>query len=360
MTERESQIYQWIKENPMISQEELAAKANIKRSSVAVHISNLMKKGYIQGKGYITNPTSYCMVIGGVNIDIGGRPDQALIAKDSNPGHISMSLGGVGRNIAHNMRLLGLNVKMITALGDDANAHRIMENCKELGIDISQSCHSAEDATSTYLFIAEQDGDMAVAISDMNIYRHMTPEFMESRMEIINHAGMAVIDTNIPEETISYLASNCKIPIYADPVSCTKAKKLLPVLGRLHTITPNILEAEILTGKTIDSEKSLKEAADVLLATGLKQVFITLGADGIFAANQEIAWKIPNLRCRLVNATGAGDAMMAGFAYAQTQGYSLKQTALIGLGAASIAVEGTATINEELCVEEVKRRVGLK
>ncbi len=360
MTERESQIYQWIKENPMISQEELAAKANIKRSSVAVHISNLMKKGYIQGKGYITNPTSYCMVIGGVNIDIGGRPDCALIAKDSNPGHISMSLGGVGRNIAHNMRLLGLNVKMITALGDDANAHRIMENCKELGIDISQSCHSAEDATSTYLFIAEQDGDMAVAISDMNIYRHMTPEFMESRMEIINHAGMAVIDTNIPEETIRYLASNCKVPIYADPVSCTKAKKLLPVLGKLHTISPNIMEAEILTGKTIDSEKSLKEAADVLLATGLKQVFITLGADGIFAANQEAAWKIPNLRCRLINATGAGDAMMAGFAYAQTQGYSLKQTALIGLGAASIAVEGTATINEELCVEEVKRRVGLK
>lgn len=359
VTERESQIYQWIKENPMISQEELARKANIKRSSVAVHISNLMKKGYIQGKGYITNPTSYCMVIGGVNIDIGGRPDQTLIPKDSNPGHISMSLGGVGRNIAHNMSLLGLHVKMITALGDDANAHRIMENCKELGIDISHSCHSTEDATSTYLFIAEADGDMSVAISDMSIYRHMTPEFMESKMDIINRAGMVVIDTNIPEETISYLASNCKVPIYADPVSCTKAKKLVPVLGRIHTITPNLLEAQILTGMKIDSGEALKKASDVLLEMGIKQVFITLGADGIFAANKEEAYHFPNLSCKLVNATGAGDAMMAGFAYAQTEGYSLKQTAMTGLGAASIAVEGAATINEELCVEEVKRRAGL-
>ena len=55
MTNREAQIFQWIMENPMISQEELAAKAGIARSSAAVHISNLMKKGYILGKGYVTN-----------------------------------------------------------------------------------------------------------------------------------------------------------------------------------------------------------------------------------------------------------------------------------------------------------------
>ena len=50
MTQRERQILQWIEENPMISQEELAQKAGISRSSIAVHISNLMKKGYIAGK----------------------------------------------------------------------------------------------------------------------------------------------------------------------------------------------------------------------------------------------------------------------------------------------------------------------
>ena len=73
MTNREAQIFQWITENPMISQEELAAKAGIARSSAAVHISNLMKKGYILGKGYVTNGPSYCTIIGSANIDIGGR-----------------------------------------------------------------------------------------------------------------------------------------------------------------------------------------------------------------------------------------------------------------------------------------------
>ena len=55
MTQRERQILNWIEENPLISQQELAEKAGITRSSVAVHISNLMKKGYITGKGYIVH-----------------------------------------------------------------------------------------------------------------------------------------------------------------------------------------------------------------------------------------------------------------------------------------------------------------
>ena len=67
-----------------ISQEELAQKAGIKRSSVAVHISNLMRKGYIQGKGYIMNTPLYCTVIGGANMDIGGVSDEILIDNDSN------------------------------------------------------------------------------------------------------------------------------------------------------------------------------------------------------------------------------------------------------------------------------------
>ena len=70
ITERERQLLDWIAENPLISQQELADKAGITRSSVAVHISNLMKKGFIQGKGYILQMSPYVVVIGAVNIDM--------------------------------------------------------------------------------------------------------------------------------------------------------------------------------------------------------------------------------------------------------------------------------------------------
>ncbi len=72
LTEREREILKLIKENPLISQEEVAKKLSVARSSIAVHISNIMKKGYIIGKGYLINESPYVLSIGGVNIDIQG------------------------------------------------------------------------------------------------------------------------------------------------------------------------------------------------------------------------------------------------------------------------------------------------
>ena len=70
MTQREQQILSLIQADPMISQQELAEALGITRSSVAVHISNLIKKGYIAGKGYVVRSGNYAVVVGGVNMDI--------------------------------------------------------------------------------------------------------------------------------------------------------------------------------------------------------------------------------------------------------------------------------------------------
>ena len=205
MTQRERQILNWIEENPLISQQELAEKAGITRSSVAVHISNLMKKGYITGKGYIVHTAPYVTVVGGVNMDIGGWPSEVPVDRDSNPGAVRMSLGGVGRNIAHNMSLLGLDVRMVTAFGDDLYAQKIAASCGELGIDISQSPVIPEGHTSTYLFINDEKGDMLLAVSDMDIYRHLTPQLLSQRQKLLSGSQVLVIDTNIPAESIAYL-----------------------------------------------------------------------------------------------------------------------------------------------------------
>ena len=88
MTQRERQILQLIEQHPMISQQELADRLGITRSSVAVHISNLVRKGYIAGKGYILRSGTYAVVVGGVNVDIGGHSLAPLVAADSNPGTV--------------------------------------------------------------------------------------------------------------------------------------------------------------------------------------------------------------------------------------------------------------------------------
>ena len=360
MTQREAQILQWIRENPMISQQELADKAGITRSSVAVHISNLMKKGYIGGKGYIVRDQPYAVVVGGVNLDIGGTPFAPLVGQDSNPGRVTMSLGGVGRNIAHNMALLGLDVRLLTALGDDMNAQKITTSCIELGIDLSPSLQVPGGSTSTYLFLTDEKGDMALAVSDMAIYDHLTPRYLATKEALLNNARLVVADTNIPAESLRWLAENCKAPVFVDPVSTAKAVKVKPVLGRLHTLKPNRIEAELLSGVAITDDESLARCADALLETGLHRVFISLGAEGVYAADHLGGRvKVPCLPAEMVNTTGCGDAFMAALAWGWLEGLGLREAALAGEAASAISMEGKETINPDLSVDALRKRAGL-
>ncbi|HWS42495.1 MAG TPA: PfkB family carbohydrate kinase [Pseudoflavonifractor sp.] len=359
MTQRERELLKLIEADPMISQQELASRLGITRSSVAVHISNLMKKGHVAGKGYVLRSASYVAVIGGVNMDIGGQSSAPLVSADSNPGKVRMSLGGVGRNIAHNMSLLGMDVRLLTAFGDDLYAQRIAASCGELGIDISDAIQVPGGATSTYLFIAGPDGDMALAVSDMDIYDHVTPAYLQSRRALLDNAQGVVLDTNIPAESIAWLCENVRAPIFADPVSTAKAVKLKGVLGKLHTLKPNRIEAELLSGVAITDEKSLREAAAALLDTGLRRVFLSLGGDGVYAADHSGAVHLPCLPARMVNTTGAGDAFMAALAWAYLDGNDLERTALAGLAASAIAMEGPETINPDLSEEAIRARAGM-
>ncbi len=228
-----------------------------------------------------------------MNMDIGGWPGEELVAQDSNPGRVRMSLGGVGRNIAHNMALLGLDVRLLTAFGDDVYAQKLAAVCGELGIDISQSPVIPGGHTSTYLFSSTTSRDMQLAVSDMDIYRNRTPRVLAGRKQLLEGSQVVVIDTNLPAESIAWLADNCHAPIFADPVSTVKAEKLRPVLGKLHTLKPNRLEAELLSGVPITDTDSLHRAARTLLETGLHRVFISLGADGVYAADQSGSVTLP-------------------------------------------------------------------
>ena len=357
MTQRERQILNLIAANPMISQQELADALNITRSSVAVHISNLLKKGYIAGKGYVLRTGSYAVVVGGVNVDIGGRSHAKLVAADSNPGKVSISLGGVGRNIAHNMTLLGLDVKMLTAMGEDVYGNRIAESCKALGIDASHALRVADCATSTYLYIADEAGEMAMALSDMEVCDRITPSYLSANQQVLQNAQVIVADTNIPVETLVYLAENCTAPIFCDPVSTIKAEKLHPILNKIHTLKPNRLEAELLSGVAIRNKADAEAAAKALLQKGVQRVFLSMGADGMYAATAEEQLWMENIPGDMVNTTGCGDSVMAALVWAWMNDLDLKETLKAGLAAGSITMESTETINPAMSATALKLRM---
>lgn len=194
MTERETEIFHIIQQNPAISQNELAAKLNLARSSVAVHIANLQKKGYILGKGYIVNESAYVLGVGAANVDIHGRSKKPIVMHDSNPGHMNTSAGGVTRNVCENLSRLGVSVKLISAVGTDVYADQIRRECQSAGIDISNLYVADGKASSTYMSMIDADGDMFVALSDMTVLQGLPLSFLSGKQSLIRGARLVTCD----------------------------------------------------------------------------------------------------------------------------------------------------------------------
>lgn len=294
----------------------------------------------------------YAVVVGAVNMDIWGRSLGELIPRDSNPGEIRLSPGGVGRNIAHNLRLLGVETQMLTALGGDIWAGQLEENCRALGIGLKCAIHMPDMRTSGYLYITGPDGDLALAVCDTDITGAITPAVIGQNLDLLSRAALVVFDGNLTEETIGFLTSHCRAPLFADPVSVTKAKKLRPFLHRIHTIKPNALEAEALTG-----EADPAVAAVALVEAGVARVFVSDGPGGMFCAHGPDIYHVPCPATELVNATGGGDAAMAGLCRAFLDGRDIVSAARYALAAGSLAAECAETINPALSDETVRRRM---
>lgn len=276
----------------------------------------------------------YAVVIGGVNMDIGGSPAGRLVMRDSNPGLVTLKPGGVGRNIAHDLRLLGLEVSLAAALGGDMYAAAIRESCAAAGLDMSMALVLPERRSSTYLYVTDGTGDMQIGIADMDITKCLTPAYFSPLMERINRADAVVLDANLEAETLVFIAENCTVPLYADPVSTAKAPRLLGALKRLRAIKPNAMEAMALTG-----EKDPERAALALLERGVEQVFISLGRDGMLAAERGCLLRLPRAEAHVVNTTGAGDAATAAIVWAGVHGMSLERAAAAALRAGAITTE---------------------
>ena len=197
-----------------------------------------------------------------------------------------------------------------------------------------------------------------MALSDMAICDRITPGYLSANSQVLQNARVIVADTNIPAETLVWLAENCAAPIFCDPVSTIKAEKLRPVLNKIHTLKPNRLEAELLSGVAIREKEDAEHAAKVLLEKGVKRVFLSMGADGVYVADSEQQMWLQNLPGQMVNTTGCGDAFMAALVWAYLQDLDLKETALAGLAAGSIAMESSETINPAMSATALKVRMG--
>ena len=293
----------------------------------------------------------HVVVIGAVNMDLSGTPAAALRSGDSNPGRVTLSAGGVGRNIAENLVRLGRKVSLITLTGDDHYGQIIREQCRNLGIGMEMSMTEPQCRTSTYLCINEQNGDLHTAVSDMAIYDRLVPGRLEPFLPALNEASLVILDANLPDETIAWAARNVRAPLAADPVSAAKVGRLKPCLSRLVLMKPNLPEAEILTGIRIHSDSDLPRAAGALLEQGIRRVYLSLGSRGVYADDGKQRAMLPCHPGMIRNTTGCGDAFLAAAADAWLDGLDIMEAARRALAAAAWCAADEQAVSPTLTKE---------
>ncbi len=267
-------------------------------------------------------------VIGGMNFDVVGISESALMMRDSNIGKIRFSAGGVGRNIAEQLARLGAETQLFTCVSDDFAGQMLKNDAKIKNIDLSFAKNSQSNA-SVYLSIHEPGGDMALAINDMSLISEITPEYLESVLPEIKKADVVVVDANLSPESLRFIFDHVDAPIAADPVSCAKIDRLKPYFSRLSAFKPNQLEAMYVTGA-----KDANEAAKKLVKMGVKRAVVSMGDAGcIYADENEVGAILPE-KVYACQANGAGDAMCAGLTLGAALGESAKDAAGRGMRAA--------------------------
>ena len=349
MTDREQQILEILKRNPLIPQQELASQLNISRSAVAGHIMQLTRKGYIQGKGYILSPLQYAVVIGGANMDLCGRSDTSIVLADSNPGSLESSAGGVGRNIAENLARLGDQVEFIGVFGGDAWGEEHKESCHLAHVGTDHSLTVRDSKSSSYLSILDDHGELLVALNDMQLIDQLNAKQLAKRGGIIKGASVLVVDANLSDEALEYLfIQHGDKTIFADPVSSIKATKLLPYLEKIDFLKPNLLEATVLAGYDPSQPIDARQLAEDLHAKGIAHLAISLGNKGVLASWNEQQFIADSTPTDVVNVTGAGDAMMAALVHSYLQNWSWDQSIRFSIAASHLALTTADTIHSDM------------
>ena len=291
-------------------------------------------------------------VVGGVNVDITGLPNDKLLSGDSNPGQVSLSLGGVGRNIAESLARLGANVRLVTLLGDDLHAEWIRRGCEHAGIDLSLSGVSEGMPSGMYLCVNDERGNLCTAISDMRLCDAITPAYLADRLPALNSADAVVLDANLPEITLRWLADAVHVPLAADPVSVKKALRLRGILPSLTLLKPNQPEALTILNSHEDEHDPLS-IAKALTERGVRNVLMTLGSQGVCYADTHLSGFQPCLTGPVVSTNGCGDASLSAGLLAVLEGRDIREAALLGQAAAAICARSPKAVNPEMTWDAV-------
>ncbi|WP_132554098.1 carbohydrate kinase family protein [Rhizobium azibense] len=301
------------------------------------------------------------LVLGGAHIDRRGRISGETAPGASNPGAWFEEPGGGGFNAARNLARLGVDVTMISPRGGDPAGEMVTEAANAAGIT-DRPFVFLDRQTPSYTAILERDGNLVIALADMELYRYFVPRRLAIRWvrEAFASSDLILFDANLPEETIVAIVSRANrlgLPVAAIAISPAKVVKLKACIGGIDHLFLNEAEAAALTGQCPDKPE---DWVSLLGDIGLKSGVITRGQRELIAFGKGGTFCLqPPPVETIADVTGAGDSLAAGILSALMQDLPLEEALRHGVAAAALTVQSPYAVNEKLSSELLAETLAL-
>lgn len=300
------------------------------------------------------------VVVGGTVLDTKLRTAGPPVLATSNPGTATWTAGGVGRNIAENLARLGSATTLVSTVGNDLAGESVLGRTAAAGVDCAPVVVSPHP-TGTYTAVLDDDGDLVIAVADMRATDDLTTGDLAAVVPFLSVADALVVDANLDPDVVRWLlraADRLGLVVVLDPVSVAKAGQVRPVLDGsvgVHTVTPNVDELAALVARPVpDTADAVVEAALLLHELGVGNVWVRRGTRGSLLsvgghdgpARRVVLIGAP--ATDVVDVTGAGDSMTAGYVHALLGGADVLAAARYGQLLAGLTCSSGETVRPDL------------
>ena len=279
------------------------------------------------------------LVVGSINMDLVVRtrhmpaPGETVLGGD-----FATSPGGKGANQAVAVARLGGACRMIGRVGDDAFGQTLLEGLRAEGIDCTRVLATPDTPSGVALIVVDSRGENSIVVAG-GANAALTPDDVFGHEEAFEDADLVVLQLELPLPTVRAAAdlarrNRCKVVL--DPAPAPR--QLCEALFHVDLLTPNVTEAEQLTGARALDDRADKTVASDLIQRGAKAVALKLGARGAVAVQADgHFYRAPAYKVSVVDTTAAGDAFTAAVALALAQDRPLRDAIQFANAAGALA-----------------------
>lgn len=279
------------------------------------------------------------VVVGSYNTDLTiktdriPRPGETIIG-----GRFSESGGGKGANQAVAAARAGADVSLVARVGNDVLGREGIERLSREEISTRYMFSDTEAPTGVAFIVVDKNGENSIVVASGANSKLSSIDIELAESEILS-ADVVLLQLESPIRTIETVINKSYekgITIILNPAPAHPLSENL--LQKINTITPNRVEAEMLTGIKVTDEESLRLITKRLFDFGIKNVLITLGPRGVFAGLQDMMEFIPSFKVNTVDSTGAGDVFNGSLAAFLSNGIPMKKAIKLANASAAISV----------------------